>query len=50
MSRSSCTVTLGATAEQGRNSGANVIVATRGGTNALHGSVFLLQSDTAYKR
>src|SRR5258708_10725552 len=42
------TVTLGATAEQGRNSGANVIVATRGGTNALHGSVFYFNRNTAY--
>src|SRR6266704_3318543 len=31
------TVTLDATAEQGRNSGANVIVATRPGTNTFHG-------------
>jgi hypothetical protein len=30
------TVTLGATAEEGRNSGANVMVATRGGTNDQH--------------
>src|SRR6266851_920947 len=42
------TVTLGATAEDGRNSGANVIVATRGGTNALHGSVFYFNRNTAY--
>jgi len=42
------TVTLGATAEQGRNSGANVIVATRSGTNALHGSVFYFNRNTAY--
>jgi len=42
------TVTLGATAEQGRNSGANVIVATRPGTNALHGSVFYFNRNTAY--
>jgi len=42
------TVTLGATAEQGRNSGANVIVATRGGTNALHGSVFYFNRNTVY--
>ncbi len=42
------TVTLGATAEQGRNSGANVIVATRGGTNALHGSLFYFNRNTAY--
>jgi len=42
------TVTLGATAEQGRNSGANVVVATRGGTNALHGSVFYFNRNTVY--
>jgi hypothetical protein len=42
------TVTLGATAEQGRNSGANVIVATRGGTNALHGSLFYFNRNTVY--
>jgi hypothetical protein len=42
------TVTLGATAEQGRNSGANVIVATRGGTNALHGTVFYFNRNTVY--
>jgi hypothetical protein len=42
------TVTLGATAEQGRNSGANVIVATRGGTNDLHGTVFYYNRNTAY--
>jgi len=42
------TVTLGATAEQGRNSGANVIVATRSGTNAIHGSVFYFNRNTDY--
>lgn len=42
------TVTLGATAEDGRNSGANVIVATRAGTNALHGSVFYFNRNTDY--
>ena len=42
------TVTLGATAEQGRNSGANVIVATRSGSNALHGSVFYFNRNTVY--
>lgn len=42
------TVTLGATAEQGRNSGANVIVATRGGSNAFHGSVFYFNRNTDY--
>src|SRR5437879_216857 len=42
------TVTLGHTAEQGRNSGANVIVATRAGTNAIHGSVFYFNRNTDY--
>src|SRR6266705_3607563 len=42
------TVTLGATAEQGRNSGANVIVATRGGTNTLHGTLFYFNRNTVY--
>src|SRR5437773_6345 len=42
------TVTLGATAEEGRNSGANVIVATRGGTNSLHGTVFYYNRNTVY--
>jgi hypothetical protein len=42
------TVTLGATAEDGRNSGANVIVATRAGTNSLHGSVFEFNRNTVY--
>src|SRR5438309_1768589 len=42
------TVTLGATAEDGRNSGANVIVATRPGTNSLHGSVFYFNRNTDY--
>src|SRR5712691_10857778 len=42
------TVTLGATAEQGRNSGANVIVATRSGTNDVHGSVFYYNRNTVY--
>src|SRR5713226_1926030 len=42
------TVTLDATAEQGRNSGANVIVATRGGTNTLHGTVFYFNRNTVY--
>lgn len=32
--------THNATAEQGRNSGANVAIATRGGTNEIHGTVF----------
>ncbi len=34
------TVTLNATAETGRNSGANVMIATRSGTNTIHGDVF----------
>src|SRR5258708_1501757 len=42
------TITLGATAEQGRNSGANVIVATRGGTNKVHGNVFYYNRNTVY--
>src|SRR5713101_9972937 len=42
------TITLGATAEQGRNSGANVIVATRGGTNSLHGNVFYYNRNTVF--
>src|SRR2546425_4141471 len=42
------TVTLGATAEQGRNSGANVIVATKPGTNRLHGTVFYFNRNTVY--
>src|SRR2546425_3428101 len=40
------TVTLGATAEEGRNSGANVMVATRGGTNVFHGSAFYFNRNT----
>lgn len=42
------TVTLGATAENGRNSGANVMVATKGGTNAVHGSVFYFNRNTVF--
>src|SRR6266849_1669967 len=42
------TATLDATAEQGRNSGANVIVATRPGTNTLHGTVFYFNRNTVY--
>src|SRR5215472_7176157 len=34
------TVTLGATAENGRNSGANVMVATRTGSNSIHGDAY----------
>src|SRR2546425_7748188 len=42
------TVTLGATAETGRNSGASVMVATRSGTNSLHGALFYFNRNTAY--
>ncbi len=42
------TVTLGATAEEGRNSGANVMVATKGGGNGLHGSIYYFNRNTAY--
>ena len=42
------TITLDATAEQGRNSGANVMIGTRSGTNALHGDVFYFNRNTAY--
>src|SRR5499427_1858120 len=42
------TVTLGATAETGRNSGANVMVATRPGGNDFHGDVFYFNRNTAY--
>lgn len=42
------TVTLGATAENGRNSGANVLVATKGGSNAVHGAVFYFNRNSAY--
>src|SRR5205823_4647978 len=42
------TVTLNATAETGRNSGANVMVATRPGTNALHGSVYYFNRNSAF--
>ncbi|PYT70260.1 MAG: TonB-dependent receptor, partial [Acidobacteria bacterium] len=42
------TVTLGATAEQGRNSGANVIIAMKPGTNAFHGTVFYFNRNTDY--
>lgn len=34
------TVTLDATAETGRNSGANVMIATKAGTNSIHGDAF----------
>jgi len=41
------TVTLGATAENGRNSGANVMVATKSGTNELHGAAYYFNRNTA---
>lgn len=34
------TVTLDATAETGRNSGANVMIASKAGTNSIHGDAF----------
>jgi len=40
-------VTHAATPEYGRNSGANVTVATRGGTNEFHGDVFYFHRNTA---
>lgn len=42
------TVTLDPTAEYGRNSGANVMVATRSGTNDLHGTAFYFNRNTDY--
>src|SRR5947207_652825 len=42
------TVTLDPTAEFGRNSGANVMVATKGGKNALHGDVYYFNRNTAF--
>src|SRR5437870_2565229 len=39
-------VTLDATAELGRNSGANVIVATRPGSNAFHGDAYWFHRNT----
>ncbi|HEX2714742.1 MAG TPA: carboxypeptidase-like regulatory domain-containing protein, partial [Candidatus Acidoferrales bacterium] len=42
------TVTLGATAENGRNSGANVMVATKPGTNALHGAAYYFNRNTDF--
>src|SRR5437660_4118261 len=41
-------VTLGATAENGRNSGANVMVATKGGTNAVHGAVYYFNRNASF--
>ncbi len=42
------TITLDATAENGRNSGANVMVATKAGTNAFHGSAFYFNRNTDF--
>jgi len=42
------TITLGATAEEGRNSGANVMIATQAGKNSLHGDTFYFNRNTAY--
>src|SRR6516165_6207740 len=42
------TVTLDPTAEYGRNSGANVMVATKPGSNAFHGDVFYFNRNTAF--
>lgn len=42
------TVTLDPTAEFGRNSGANVMVATKPGGNAFHGDVFYFNRNTAF--
>src|SRR5215813_13608516 len=42
------TVTLGATAETGRNSGANVMVATRSGSNSIHGAPYYFNRNTDY--
>jgi hypothetical protein len=41
------TITSNATAEEGRNSGANISVATRSGTNDFHGRVFEFFRNTA---
>ena len=41
------TITLGATAENGRNSGANVMVATKGGTNEVH-AVYYFNRNAAF--
>ncbi len=39
--------TSNASAEEGRNSGANISVATRGGTNQIHGTLFYFFRNTA---
>jgi hypothetical protein len=41
------TVTLDATAETGRNSGANVMVATKSGANTFHGDAYWFHRNTA---
>jgi hypothetical protein len=41
------TVTLDPTAEYGRNSGANVMVGTKPGTNSFHGDLFYFNRNTA---
>jgi len=41
-------VTLNPTAELGRNSGANVSIATKSGTNNIHGDVYYFNRNTAY--
>lgn len=42
------TVTLDPTAEFGRNSGANVMVATKPGSNGFHGDVFYFNRNTVF--
>jgi len=42
------TVTLDPTAEYGRNSGANVMIATKSGTNAFHGDAYYFNRNTAF--
>jgi hypothetical protein len=42
------TVTLDPTAEFGRNSGANVMVGTRSGTNDFHGDLFYFNRNTVF--
>ncbi|HEY6969025.1 MAG TPA: TonB-dependent receptor, partial [Candidatus Angelobacter sp.] len=42
------TVTLDPTAEYGRNSGANVMIAMKSGGNALHGDVFYFNRNTVF--
>ncbi len=42
------TVTLGATAENGRNSGANVMIGTKGGSNAFHGDGYFFNRNEDY--